>query len=77
MSSSIHLLTTPEFAMMDMAHLELTSWTMIAADEAHRLKSKDSELHRCLGGFSSANRLLVTGTPLQNSVVGLWALLHV
>jgi SNF2 family DNA or RNA helicase len=62
--------------MMDMAHLEPIRWAMIAEDEAHRLKIKDSELHRSLAGLSSANRLLVTGTPLQNSVAWLWALLH-
>jgi ATP-dependent DNA helicase len=46
-------------------------------DEAHRLKIKDSEPNRSLAGLSSANRLLVTGNPLQNSVAELWALLHV
>jgi chromodomain-helicase-DNA-binding protein 1 len=62
--------------MMDMAHLEPIRWAMIAEDEAHRLKIKDSELHRSLPGLSSANPLLVNGTPLQISVAGLWALLH-
>jgi chromodomain-helicase-DNA-binding protein 1 len=71
------LVNTPDFAMMDMAHLEPISWAMIAVDEAHRLKTKDSELHMSLAGFSSANRLLVTGNLLQNSVEELWALLHV
>jgi chromodomain-helicase-DNA-binding protein 1 len=71
------LLNTPDFAMMDMAHLEPIRWAMFAVDEAHRLKTKDSELHLSLVGLSSANRLLVTGFLLQNSVAELWALLHV
>jgi SNF2 family DNA or RNA helicase len=70
------LLTTPELAMMDMAHLEPIRWAMIAVDEAYRLQNKDSELHRSSIVLSSANRLVVTGTPLQNSVAELWALLH-
>jgi chromodomain-helicase-DNA-binding protein 1 len=70
------LLTTLELAMMDTAHLEPIRWAMIAVDEAHRLQNKDSELHRSFTGLSSANRLVVTGTPLQNSVAELWALLH-
>jgi chromodomain-helicase-DNA-binding protein 1 len=29
-----------------------------------------------LAGWSFTNKLLVTGTPLQNSLRELWALLH-
>jgi SNF2 family DNA or RNA helicase len=71
------LLTSPDFAMMDKADLEPIRWAMIAVDETHRLKTKDSELHMSLAGLSSANCLLVTGTLLQNSVSELWALLLV
>jgi chromodomain-helicase-DNA-binding protein 1 len=56
--------------------LDPICWAMIAVDEAHRLKNKDSELHLSLARLSPANRLLVTGSPLQNSVAELWALLH-
>lgn len=70
------LLTTPELSMMDVDFLQPIRWAMIAVDEAHRLKNKDGELHKTLAGLTSANRLLVTGTPLQNSVRELWALLH-
>jgi SNF2 family DNA or RNA helicase len=37
--------------MMNMALLEPIRWAMIALDEAHRLKNKDSGLHRSLAGF--------------------------
>jgi chromodomain-helicase-DNA-binding protein 1 len=62
--------------MMDMAHFEPIRWAIIAVADGHRLKYKDSELLRFLAGLSSANRLLVTETPLQYSVAELWALLH-
>jgi chromodomain-helicase-DNA-binding protein 1 len=48
-------------------------------DEAHRLKNKDRELHTSLAGLSSANRLLVSGTPPRNFVaelVGIAALVE-
>lgn len=70
------LLTTPELIMMDEEYLEGFRWAMIAVDEAHRLKNETSALHITLAGLRSANRLLVTGTPLQNSIRELWALLH-
>ena len=43
---------------------------------ALRLKNRDSVLSKVLRGFTIANKLLVTGTPLQNSLLELWALLH-
>lgn len=45
-------------------------------DEAHRLKNHESALYVELMSWSFKNKLLVTGTPLQNSIQELWALLH-
>eukprot|EP00170_Pyropia_yezoensis_P006751 contig_27538_g6773 len=70
------LLSTPELVMMDQAHLSQLRYAVVAVDEAHRLKNEESSLHRILADFRSANRLLITGTPLQNSIRELWALLH-
>jgi SNF2 family DNA or RNA helicase len=70
------LFTTPEHAMMDMAHLEPICRAMIAVDEAHRLENNVNELHRSLTVIFSANRLLVPGTPpLHILVAELWELL--
>lgn len=52
------------------------SWAFIGVDEAHRLKNDDSLLYKTMIDFKSNHRLLITGTPLQNSLKELWSLLH-
>jgi chromodomain-helicase-DNA-binding protein 1 len=49
---------------------------MLMVDEAHRLKNGDSLLYKTLADFDTNHRLLITGTPLQNSLRELWSLLH-
>lgn len=45
-------------------------------DEGHRLKNMNCRLIKELLTYNSANRLLITGTPLQNNIAELWSLLH-
>lgn len=52
------------------------AWRYLIVDEAHRLKNEESKLSTVLRSFSSHSRLLITGTPLQNNLHELWALLN-
>jgi SNF2 family DNA or RNA helicase len=70
------LLTTYEILLKDKAFLNAISWAVLGVDEAHRLKNDDSSLYRSLFEFNTYHRVLITGTPLQNSLRELWALLH-
>ncbi|KAA6371306.1 MAG: putative ISWI chromatin-remodeling complex ATPase CHR17, partial [Streblomastix strix] len=56
--------------------LKKFNWDYIIVDEAHRIKNDQSLLSKILRTFKSRHRLLLTGTPLQNNLHELWALLN-
>ncbi|KAJ1731214.1 chromatin remodeling complex Adenosinetriphosphatase [Coemansia biformis] len=69
-------ITTYEMCLICKSELRKVDWEYIVIDEAHRLKNENSMLSRLVRMFSSQRRLLVTGTPLQNNLHELWALLN-
>jgi len=70
------LITTYENAMYDRTYLKPITWEYIIVDEAHRLKNPKSRLAEDLSKhYSSKRRLALTGTPLQNNLEEVWALL--
>ncbi|KAL7062992.1 hypothetical protein AAHC03_01497 [Spirometra sp. Aus1] len=69
-------ITTYEILLKDKSWLSQVSWAVLVVDEAHRLKNDASQLYKSLFSFDTNTRLLITGTPLQNSLKELWSLLH-
>ncbi|KAB8067999.1 SNF2 family N-terminal domain-containing protein [Aspergillus leporis] len=68
--------TSYEICMNDRKFLGQYQWRYIIVDEGHRLKNLNCKLIKELLTYNSANRLLITGTPLQNNITELWSLLH-
>ena len=69
-------ITSYEMILREKSHLKKFAWEYIIIDEAHRIKNEVSSLGQVIRLFSSRNRLLITGTPLQNNLHELWALLN-
>ena len=70
------LITHYDLAIRDARYLRPRPWATLIVDEGHRLKNADARLGATLRSFSAGHRLLLTGTPLQNSLGELWALLN-
>ncbi|KAK5944113.1 putative ATPase [Knufia obscura] len=70
------VITSYEICMNDKNFLANYKWRYIVVDEGHRLKNMNCKLIKELMTYNSANRLLITGTPLQNNIAELWSLLH-
>lgn len=70
------LITSFEMVIREKSQLKKFRWQYIVVDEAHRIKNEDSSLSQIIRLFYSKNRLLITGTPLQNNLHELWALLN-
>lgn len=70
-------LTTYEYIIKDRHVLSKVRWEHMIIDEGHRMKNTQSKLSYTLTQFySSRYRLILTGTPLQNNLPELWALLN-
>ena len=71
------LVTTYEYVIKDKAILSKIRWKYMIIDEGHRMKNHHCKLTQILNTYyTSNNRLLLTGTPLQNKLPELWALLN-
>ncbi|KAH3688840.1 hypothetical protein WICPIJ_000175 [Wickerhamomyces pijperi] len=70
------VITSYEIVIREKAQFKKIQWQYIVIDEAHRIKNEESMLSQIIRMFHSKNRLLITGTPLQNNLHELWALLN-
>mmetsp|Transcript_16682 Transcript_16682/g.36078 ORF Transcript_16682/g.36078 Transcript_16682/m.36078 type:complete len:748 (+) Transcript_16682:1282-3525(+) len=70
------IITSYEIVIADVKFLQRYNFKYIVVDEGHRLKNFNCRLIRELKQIPAANRLLLSGTPLQNNLSELWSLLN-
>ncbi|XP_018079243.1 chromodomain-helicase-DNA-binding protein 7 isoform X2 [Xenopus laevis] len=70
------IITTFEMILTDCPELRNINWRCVVIDEAHRLKNRNCKLLEGLKMMDLEHKVLLTGTPLQNTVEELFSLLN-
>lgn len=70
------VVTSYDMAVLDHSYFSKVRWQYMVLDEAQAVKNASSQRWTSLLSLKTRNRLLLTGTPIQNSMNELWALLH-
>lgn len=70
------VVTSYEISLIDFSYLKSIAWSYLVVDEGHRLKNANCLLFTKLKALDVSNRILLTGTPLQNNLAELWSLLN-
>jgi len=70
------VVTSYDIVIKDEKYLRKVRWAYMVLDEAQAIKNADALRWKALLSFPCRNRLLLTGTPVQNNMAELWALLH-
>ncbi|CAF1240413.1 unnamed protein product [Adineta steineri] len=69
-------ITSYKLILQDVKSFRRKKWKYLILDEAQNIKNFKSQRWQTLLNFNSQRRLLLTGTPLQNSLMELWSLMH-
>ncbi len=69
------VITTYGTAIRDMARLEDITWNNVVLDEAQAIKNPASETAQTLRRLNARSKLALTGTPIENGLGDLWAIL--
>ncbi len=70
------IITSYESCIRAKSKLSKLFFSMMVIDEAHRIKNERTILSKHVKYIQSNFRLLLTGTPMQNTLHELWSLLN-
>ena len=68
------VLTTYGLFVTESEHLIDKQWHTICLDEAHIIKNRETKTSQAVMQLKAANRIILTGTPVQNHLGELWNL---
>ncbi len=71
------LITTYDTLANDLVLFKAIEWSWLICDEAQALKNPDSQRHRAVGEVPRRRSVPVTGTPVENRLIDMWALAEI
>jgi hypothetical protein len=70
------LLASYDVVMKDIDFLDKINWEVVVLDEGHRIKNCKGKKNNALNNLQAKHRIILTGTPIQNTLEELWTLLR-
>ncbi len=67
------VLTSYGITRLDINVLKETIFNYVILDESQTIKNPNSNISKCVKMLNSKNKLILTGTPLENSTMDLWS----
>ena len=55
--------------------LNTIRWLVVILDEGQQIKNPDSKAAKCARELNAENRLVLTGTPIENRLMDMWSLM--
>ncbi len=71
------VVTSYALLRLDLARYQEVEWSGLVLDEAQMIKNHRSKAHKAAVDLKAPFKLAITGTPLENDLMDLWALFHV
>lgn len=68
------IVTSYEILSNDLKFFEHDRWNYLVLDEGHVIKNPKTRVAKAVRALAPNHRLILTGTPIQNSVLELWAM---
>jgi superfamily II DNA or RNA helicase len=71
------VVTSYALLRLDEAAYTAVDWSVLILDEAQAVKNPRTRVHRAARAVPARARIALTGTPLENSLTDLWAILSI
>ena len=70
------LLVSYDVFLKDNEFLSTMKWQCLIVDEGHRIKNSEGKKNNAMKNLNASHRIILTGTPVQNTLQELWTLLN-